>query len=47
MTVIMVVVVVMMTVIMVMMIVVVADLEEFRLDLQDAVEIERAALQHV
>ena len=29
------------------MIVIVAGVEEFRLDLEDAVEIERAALQHV
>ena len=36
-----------MIVIVVMMIVIVAGLEEFRLDLEDAVEIEGAALQHV
>ena len=28
-------------------IMIVADLEEFRLDLEDAIQIERAALQHV
>ena len=42
-----VVIVVMAVVMIVIMVVVVAGLEEFRLDLEDAVEIEGAALQHV
>src|SRR5580704_9312582 len=38
---------VVMAVVMMIMIVAVAGFEEFRLDFEDAVEIERAALQHV
>src|SRR6202022_607059 len=36
-----------MVVVMIMMIVVIAGFQKFRFDLEDAIEIERAALQHV
>ena len=38
---------IMAVIVMVVMIVIIAGVEKFRLDLQDAIEIERAALQHV